>query len=103
MSNEIPKINNIEKTEILKLGDLLSFFPLKIYEDLTKSIAIDKEKQIKNIKFLIKKRGRNYKNLNDDTAKNINYQINKKGRIHDKFCNDNVRRRIKSLKRHIPT
>ena len=94
--NEIPKIKNIEKTELLKLGDLLSFFPLKIYEDLTKSIAIDKEKQLKNIKFLIKKRGRNYKNLNDDTAKNINYQINKKGRIHDKFCSDNVRRRIKS-------
>ena len=97
MSNEIPKINNIEKTEILKLDNFFSFFPLKIYEDLTKSNAIDKEKQIKNIKFLIKKRGRNYKNLNDVIAKNINYQINKKGRIHDKFCNDNVRRRIKSL------
>ena len=94
--NEIPKINNIEKTELLKLGDLLSFFPLKIYKDLTKSNAIYKEKQIKNIKFLIKKRGRNYKNLNDDTPKNINYQINKKGRIHDKFCSHNVRRRIKS-------
>ena len=94
--NEIPKIN-IEKTELIKLDDLFSFFPLKIYEDLKKSNAIDKEKPIKNIKFLLKKRGRNYKNLNDNTAKNINYLINKKGRIHDKFCNDNIRRRIKSL------
>ena len=94
--NEIPKIN-IEKTELIKLDDLFGFFPLKKYEDFTKSNAIDKEKQIKNIKFLIKKRGRNYKNFNDDTPKNINYQINKKGRIHDKFCNDNIRRRIKSM------
>ena len=94
--NEIPKIN-IEKTELIKLDDLFGFFPLKKYEDFTKSNAIDKEKQITNIKFLIKKRGRNYKNLNDDTPKNINYQINKKGRIHDKFCNDNIRRRIKSM------
>ena len=43
--HEIPKINNIEKNELLKLDGLFNFFPLKIYEDLTKSNAIDKEKK----------------------------------------------------------
>ena len=55
------------------------------------------KKKNKKYKISYKKQGRNQKNLNDDTTKNINYQINKKGRIHDKFCNDNIRRKIKSL------
>ena len=92
IQNEISK-----KNKLIALDYLLGFFPFKKSEEFFKSNSIDKEKQIKNIKFLINKRGRHHKNLNKITAQNINFKIEKKRRIHDKFCNDNIRRRIKSL------
>ena len=87
----------LEKAELIQLNKPFELFPSKNYQDFSQPNIIDKEKKSEKIKFLIKKRGRNYKNHSYINDGDINFKIKKEGRIHDKYCKDNIRRRIKSL------
>ena len=87
----------LEKAELFPLNKPFELFPSKNYQDFSQPNIIDKEKKSEKIKFLIKKRGRNYKNHSYINDGDINFKIKKEGRIHDKYCKDNIRRRIKSL------
>ena len=82
----------------LEGNDLISlnskFFPCLInpfikLEDYQKTNVTDEQKEINKAKFITKKRGR--------INKNSDYKNHIKRRIHNKYCNDNVRRKTKTL------
>ena len=58
---------------------------------------LNEQNEIRELKFITKKRGR--KSLDEDNpkSKKSNKKINAMKKVHDKFYNDNIRRKIKSL------
>ena len=82
----------IEGNDLISLNS--KFFPCLInpfikLEDYHKTNVTDEQKEINKAKFITKKRGR--------INKNSDYKNHIKRRIHNKYCNDNVRRKTKTL------
>jgi len=82
----------LEGNDLISLNN--KFFPCFInsfikLENYQKTNVTDEQKEINKAKFITKKRGR--------INKNSDYKNHIKRRIHNKYCNDNVRRKIKTL------
>jgi hypothetical protein len=82
----------LEGNDLISLNN--KFFPCFInsfikLENYQKTNVTDEQKEINKAKFITKKRGR--------INKNSDYKNHIKRRIHNKYCNDNVRRKTKTL------
>ena len=96
--NQSEIYNKIGKeTESLPLNNN-SHLKLNMFEVLNNipQCNLMTEKKVNNeFKFITSKRGR--KNKNIENVKDIVNKLSKKKVEHNKYCNDNVRRRIKAL------
>ena len=96
--NQFEIYNKIGKeTELLPLNNNVHF-KLNMFEVLNNipQCNLMTETKVNNgFKFITSRRGR--KNKNIENVKDIVYKPSKKKVEHNKYCNDNVRRRIKAL------
>ena len=92
--------NKIRKeTEFLPLNNNI-YLKLPIIEELNSypQCNLKTELKYKNELFITSKRGRKNKNIEKSVEKINKAIISSKNKVeHNKFCNDNVRRRIKAL------
>ena len=58
---------------------------------------LNEQNEIRELKFITKKRGRKSLDEDNPNSKKSNKKINAIKKVHDKFYNDNIRRKIKSL------
>ena len=58
---------------------------------------LNEQNEIRELKFITKKRGRKSLDEGNPNSKKSNKKINAIKKVHDKFYNDNIRRKIKSL------
>ena len=58
---------------------------------------LNEQCKIRELKFITKKRGRKSLDEGNPNSKKSNKKINAIKKVHDKFYNDNIRRKIKSL------
>lgn len=58
---------------------------------------LNEQNEIMELKFITKKRGRKSLDEDNPNSKKSNKKINAIKKVHDKFYNDNIRRKIKSL------
>ena len=58
---------------------------------------LNEQNEIRELKFITKKRGRKSLGEDNPNSKKSNKKINAIKKVHDKFYNDNIRRKIKSL------
>ena len=92
--NQIEKENDISKiTNFSKLCYHFAVFKQKKSGNYFQS-TISKEEKIRDNKFITKKRGRKLKFLSNNNNNNNNFDEQKS---HNKYSNDNVKRRIKAL------
>ena len=83
--------NEIIDNSTLSENDFQQKIPLK---EKLKDLNKDKVQNISKVQFITIKKGRKFKSF-DGELKNINtYKVK---RVHNKFSNDNMRRRIKAL------
>jgi hypothetical protein len=67
-------------------------------KNLTQNLPSE-EKAANDLKFLSNKRGRKKKALDikDDNTDESSDKNGKEGKVHNKYCNDNVKRRLKAF------
>ena len=65
-----------------------------LLKDQLKDLNKTNEPKISEVQFITIKKGRKFKYIDDKTTNKINYNVK---RVHNKYSNDNVRRRIKAL------
>lgn len=98
--NKFEIYNKIRKeTEFLPLNNNI-YLKLPIIEELNSypQCNLKTELKSKNELFITSKRGRKNKNIEKSVEKINKAIISSKNKVeHNKFCNDNVRRRIKAL------
>ena len=71
--------------------------PFQIKTNSPKLSELKEQNVNMNNKFITKKRGRKNKNEDNPNSKKSNKKINITKKVHDKFYNDNIRRKIKSF------
>ena len=98
--NQFEIYNKIRKeTEFLPLNSNI-YLKLPIIEELNSFPQCNLKTELKNKNklFITSKRGRKNKNIEKSVEKINKAIISSKNKVeHNKFCNDNVRRRIKAL------
>ena len=70
---------------------------LSSFQQKTNSLKLSEQNENMKNKFITKKRGRKNKNEDNPNSKKSNKKINIAKKVHDKFYNDNIRRKIKSF------
>lgn len=94
VENEVNAIPS-EKSEFYNQKfNILKFF--KTYENLFLNNYFRSEKKKNNIRFLINKRGRRRKSLITNNEINKDEITNLGKKVHNKYCNDNIKRRLKA-------
>ena len=96
---------DIKNNFFVKIGCIPVLEPMKLQllnsptlKNLTQNLPSE-EKTVNDLKFLSNKRGRKKKALDtkDENTDESSDKNDKEGKVHNKYCNDNVKRRLKAF------